>query len=76
MTIENYSASSRHVQFIFTFHCKNDLVTRDQRHVIPMFTSFSARFSLSNTLNFFSEEVARAASLAVDLLVHKTAVSF
>lgn len=72
MTIANYSASSRHVRFIFTLHCKNDLVTRDQRHVIPMFTSFSARFSLSNTPNFFAEEVAGRA----DLLVHKTAVSF
>lgn len=64
VTIANYSAPSRHVRFIFTLHCKNDLVTRDQRHVIPMFTSFSARFSLSNTPNFFSEEVARAAALA------------
>lgn len=77
VTIANYSASSRHVRFIFTLHCKNDLVTRDQRHVIPMFTSFSARFSLSNTPNFFSEEVAKScSSRRVDLLVHKTAVSF
>lgn len=50
--LKNYSASSRHVRFIFIFHCKNDLVTRDQRHVISLFTSFHFATSLSGTLNF------------------------